>query len=59
MYLVGAGSLGALLGILFTSAVLEYKGIGFLLMVLGVYGCLLVMACTVLMLKIRRVTTYA
>lgn len=58
MYLVGAGSLGALLGIIFTSVMLEYKGIGSLMVVLGVYGCLLVSACTVLILKIRRVTIY-
>ena len=58
MYLVGAGSMGALLGIIFTSVMLEYKGIGSLMVVLGVYGCLLVSACTVLILKIRRVTIY-
>jgi hypothetical protein len=54
MYLVGAGSAGALLGIILTSAVLSYRGAGSLTLVLGAYGCLLVAAYAVLMLKSRR-----
>lgn len=49
MYLVGAGSIGALLGIFVTSAILEYRGADFLMAVLGVYGCLLVAAYAILM----------
>jgi len=58
MYLVGSGSLGALLGIFFTSTVLGNRGIGSLIVVLLTYGGLLVSAYTALMLKIRRVKTY-
>ncbi len=49
MYLVGAGSLGALLGVFVTSAVMEYQGIGSLIGLFGVYACLLVSAYSVLM----------
>ena len=49
MYLVGAGSLGALLGIFVTSAVMEFQGIGLLIILVGVYACILVLAYSVLM----------
>jgi len=54
MYLVGSGSIGALLGIIISSVLLEYQGAGSFTALLGAYTCVLTATYAVLMLKTRR-----
>jgi len=55
MYMVGSGSIGALLGILISSALLEYRGSGSFIALLTAYTCILAAAYATLMLKTRRI----
>ncbi len=54
MYLVSAGSVGALVGIFLTSAIIESQGIGSLMATTTVYGSLLFTAYVVLLAKTKR-----
>ncbi len=55
MYMVGSGSIGALLGILISSTLLEYRGAGSFIALLAAYTLTLAAAYATLMLKTRRV----
>ncbi len=54
MYLVSAGSVGALVGIFLTSAIIESQGVASLMATTTVYGSLLITAYVVLMAKTKR-----